>query len=217
MSYRLHTADLSPFGQRAKLALSAKGLLGETQINNTFGGTDALADLAPMKQIPVLEHDGQIYPESQIIVDYLEDVVPGPALLPEDAPTRALVRLLARITDLHIAPHFMTLIIGMRPPPRPTDMAIAIEKLNTGLSYAEHYLPADGTYAFGSQLSQADIALAPFLFFVPLLADWHGAAAFPASPKCAAYLRAVSKDVHIAKAFTEMENAYKARIDSLKS
>jgi len=216
MQFKLHTTDLSPFGQRAKLAIRAKGLLEQTELISTFGGTDALGALAPMRQIPILEHDGQTFPESQVIVDYLDDLIPAPSLLPANASERARARLLARIADLYIAPHFLTLIVGMRPPPRPEDMAKAIDALNKGLGFTAHYLQADTPYAVGDNLSIADIALAPFLYFVPLLTDWHKAKAFPDTPKCAAYLGTIGRDAHIAKAFAEIESAYKTRTDSLK-
>ena len=218
MDFKLHTTDLSPFGQRAKLALRAKGLLGETELNDTFGGTDALGELAPMRQIPILEHDGLILPESQVIADYLDDIVPEPPLLPEAPAARARARLLARIADLYIAPHFLSLIVGMRPPPRPDDMAIAWQAMGKGLGFAETYLDADSAYAVGDSLSLADIALAPFFFYVPRMADWHNLPPLDETPvKCKAYFTAIENDPHVNKAFTEMERAYKARIDMLKS
>ncbi len=216
MRFKLHTTDLSPFGQRAKLALRAKDVLADTELVDTFGGTDALGALAPMRQIPILEHDGLVLPESQIIVDFLEDLHPTPSLLPETAEDKATARLLARITDLYIAPHFLTLIVGMRPPPRPDAMSAGFEALNKGLGFAETYLQANSGYAVGDRLSVADLALAPFLFYVPHLAEWHKAKSFPDTPKCAAYLKMVASAPHIDKAFLEMETAYKARIDMLK-
>lgn len=216
--FKLHTTDLSPFGQRAKLALRAKGVLDQTELNDTFGGTDALGALAPMRQIPILEHNGMTLPESQVIIEYLEDLLPAPSLLPDSPVQRATARLLARITDLYIAPHFLSLIVGMRPPARPDDMASAWQAMGKGLGFAERYLETGEPYAVGQKLSFADIALAPFLFYVPRLAQWHNLPSLAGEPvKCKAYLQAISSDEHIAKAFTEMESAYKARTDSLKS
>jgi len=215
--FKLHTVDLSPFGQRAKLALRAKGLLDQTEIVTTFGGTDALGELAPMRQIPILEHNGFILPESQIITEYLEEIIPSPPLLPANTEARATARLIARITDLYIAPHFLTLIIGMRPPERPDDMRSAWQAMGKGLGFIEQYITADVPYAVGEALSLADIALAPFLFYVPRLADWHTLPPLDQTPvKCKAYLEAIGRDLHVSKAFIGMENAYKARIDSLK-
>lgn len=217
MTFKLHTTNLSPFGQRAKLALSAKGLLGETQIIDTFGGTDALGELAPMRRIPILEHAGFTLPESQAIVDYLEDIAPSPSLLPDAASDRATARLLTRVTDLYIAPHFLTLIVGMRERLRVDQMVVAVAALNKGLGFAEQYLVADAPYAAGDTLSVADLALAPFLFYVPHFADWYGVTSFPTARKCSIYLKAIAKAEHVEKAFAEMETAYKARIDMLKN
>lgn len=217
MAFILHTTDLSPFGQRAKLALRAKGLLGDTELNDTFGGTDPLGELAPMRQIPILEHDGFVLPESQTIVEYLDEIAPQPAFLPDDPKVRANARLLSRIADLYIAPHFLSLIVGMRPPPRPEEMNTAFEKLNRGLSFAETYLSNASTYAVGDALSVADIALAPFMFYVPRLAEWHDNTPFPDTPKCRAYLERISKDPHIAAAFSEIDAAYTKRVAQLRA
>jgi len=217
MKLKLHTTDLSPFGQRAKIALRAKGLLDSTELVDTFGGTDALGELAPMRQIPILEHDGLALPESQIIVNYLDDLVPAPCFLPDTPQLRAKVRLLARITDLYIAPHFLTLIVGMREGMRVDQRVVTFNALNKGLGFAEHYLPDATAYAASETLSVADLALAPFLFYVPHLADWYGMGAFPNALKCRAYLNRAAKLDHIDKAFVEMETAYKTRITSLKN
>lgn len=217
MAFKLHTTDLSPFGQRAKLALRVKGLLGETEINDTFGGTDPLGELAPMRQIPILEHNGFVLAESQTIGEYLDDIAPLPALLPDTPEARAVARLLSRIADLYIAPHFLTLIVGMRPPPRPDDMAEGFEKLNKGLGFAEHYIQDGSAFAVGDTLSLADIALAPFMFYVPKLAAWHGAEAFKDTPKCAAYLERIAGHEHIAATFADIEGAYEKRVAQLKA
>lgn len=217
MTFKLHTTDLSPFGQRAKLAMRVKGLLDDTEIIDTFGGTDALGALAPMRQIPILEHAGRPLPESQIIVEYLEDIHPTPSLLPDDPQDRARARLLARITDLYIAPHFLTLIVAMRTPEKIETISDGWKKLGQGLSYSEKYLTEGGRYAVGDRLSIADIALAPFFFYVPLLNKWHELPALKDEPvRCKAYLNRVGQDPHIAMGFDEMGRAFEARVKSLE-
>ena len=69
----------------------------------------------------------------------------------------------------------------------------------------------------GSAVSLADITLAPFLFYVPRLAEWHGMQAFGEAPKCAAYLEQIAKDEHIGAAFGEMDAAYIKRVAQLRS
>ena len=217
MQFKLHTTDLSPFGQRAKIALRAKGLLADTELNDTFGGTDPLGELAPMRQIPILEHAGFVLPESQTIIEYLDDIAPEPPFLPADATARATARLLSRIADLYIAPHFLTLIVGMRGPARPDDMTAGWEKLGKGLGFAETYLKGESTYAAGNSLSVADLALAPFLFYVPKLAEWHNLPPLQNTPvKCKAYLDSIQNDPHIGVAFGEMDAAFQARIAQLR-
>ena len=216
MIFKLHTTDLSPFGQRAKLALRVKGLLKETEIEDTFGGTDALAALTPMRQIPILEHLGLPIPESQIIAEYLEDLYPTPSLLPKLAKDRATARLLARITDLYIAPHFLTLIIAMRAPDERDQVLAGWQKLGQGLTYTESYLTGDGLYSVGDEITIADIALAPFLFYVPRLSEFHQLPLLESEPvKCKAYLKAIAQDPHIALAFDEMGRAFDKRVNSL--
>ena len=217
MPFTLHTTDLSPFGQRAKLALHVKGLIKETELEDTFGGTDALGALAPMRQIPILVHKGRAIPESQVIVEYLEDLYPNPSLLPELGKDRAIARLLARIADLYIAPHLLTLIIAMRTPDEKSKILAGWEKLGRGLAYTEQYLMDDRPYAAGGFISIADIALAPFLFYVPRMREYHHLPLLASEPvKCKAYLKAIAPDPHIVKAFSEMECAFDKRVKSLK-
>ena len=47
----------------------------------------------PLGKVPVLEEDGFVLPESEVINEYLEERYPEPALLPADPAARALARL----------------------------------------------------------------------------------------------------------------------------
>src|SRR5207248_382248 len=47
----------------------------------------------PVGKVPVLEEDALVLPESVVIMEYLEERYPEPALLPADPAERALVRL----------------------------------------------------------------------------------------------------------------------------
>ena len=74
----------------------------------------------------------------------MEDIHPTPSLLPDDPQDRARARLLARITDLYIAPHFLTLIVAMRTPERIETISDGWKTLGQGLSYSEKYLTEGG-------------------------------------------------------------------------
>ena len=49
--------------------------------------------------------DGVSIAESTVICDYLESAFPEPALVPADPILQAHTRMIARMTDLYIAPH----------------------------------------------------------------------------------------------------------------
>jgi glutathione S-transferase len=51
------------------------------------------AKLNPKGLVPTLDHDGRIVIESNVILEYLEDVFPQVALRPDDAYERSLLRL----------------------------------------------------------------------------------------------------------------------------
>ncbi len=210
----LYSTNLSPFGQRVKIALRAKRLSDRIDYIDTPPGAPALAMLTPMAQIPILETERLRLPESQAIVDYLEDLYPDPPLLPDEAEDTAKCRLIARIADLYIAPAFLELMVAMRKPLPNELLAAAWSRMNTGLRYVEPYLAGD--LAAGPRLTQADCALAPFLFYVPRLAAWHNEGAFPNTPKCQAYLARAGQDPAVAAAFAEMESAYKDRVEKLR-
>lgn len=212
----LHTTNLSPFGQRAKLALRVKGKLEDTRFVDTPGGTAALGALAPMAQIPVLEHGDFVLPESQAIVDYIDALCPDPALVPEDPQLAAQARLIARITDLYIAPHIIGLIVAMRPDTPRSIVASSLAGMQKGLGFAFHYV-SHGRFSVGISLSVADLALAPFVFLAPRLADWHSSPMTEHAGRANAFLANMATIPHMRDAFAEMEKAYKERSNRLET
>ena len=66
--------------------------------------TDAFRAKSKFGQVPLLvDHsNGQNVVQSMVILDYLEDAHPQPALLPAGALDRAQARLLGRIVDLYV-------------------------------------------------------------------------------------------------------------------
>jgi len=55
--------------------------------------------LNPNGVVPTLVHDGTAIVESTIINEYIDEVFPGPALVPRDAATRARMRVLVKYQD----------------------------------------------------------------------------------------------------------------------
>src|SRR5947208_3482454 len=60
--------------------------------------------LNPQGLVPLLEIDGHLLTQSLAIIEYLEETIPTPSLLPNDAAGRARVRALAGIVACDIHP-----------------------------------------------------------------------------------------------------------------
>jgi maleylacetoacetate isomerase len=85
---------------RARIALNLKGIAPETRYIHLLkdGGAQHGADyraLNPQGLIPALVHDGHTVTQSLAIIEYLDEIVPEPPLLPRDAWGRARARSIA--------------------------------------------------------------------------------------------------------------------------
>jgi glutathione S-transferase len=70
-----------------------------------FSATEAQAEFAlksPAGKVPVLETDRGVVTETSVILEYLDETLPGPALFPADPLERARVRELMRHIELYV-------------------------------------------------------------------------------------------------------------------
>ena len=99
----LYEHPLSPYAQKCKIALVEKGIPFEAKVPQAFG-TGATGDQSfiaqnPRHEVPALvDGDFQIF-DSTVILEYLEDKWPEPALLPKDPAARARLRMLEDVMD----------------------------------------------------------------------------------------------------------------------
>lgn len=96
---------LSPYAQKVKIALREKGVEFETQIPGGIGVGGAAGDFVaanPRAEVPALVHDGVAVFDSTIILEYIEDAWPDPALLPASPAERARVRMIEDVVDTHL-------------------------------------------------------------------------------------------------------------------
>jgi glutathione S-transferase len=89
----LYDADRCPYCARARIVLAEKDVEYETVTIDLANRPDWLYEKNPLGKVPVLEEDAFVLPESDVIMEYLEERYPEPALLPADPAARALVRL----------------------------------------------------------------------------------------------------------------------------
>jgi glutathione S-transferase len=89
----LYDAERCPYCARVRIVLAEKDIEYETVMIDLSDRPAWLYEKNPLGKVPVLEEDGFILPESEVINEYLEERYPEPALLPADPAARALVRL----------------------------------------------------------------------------------------------------------------------------
>ncbi|VAI80259.1 unnamed protein product [Triticum turgidum subsp. durum] len=93
---------VSPFVTRVRLALHIKGLSYEYIETDVLDKGELLLRYNPVhKKVPVLIHNGVPLCESQIIVQYVDEVwaAAGAPILPADAYQRATARFWAAYVD----------------------------------------------------------------------------------------------------------------------
>src|SRR5436305_14001088 len=101
MSITLYSADACPYCVRTRLVLNGKGIAHEIVQIDTSAKPEWLRDLNPRNRVPVIEVDGAVLVESEVLNEYLEETHPDPAMFPADPEARARVRaILRRFEDL---------------------------------------------------------------------------------------------------------------------
>jgi glutathione S-transferase len=89
----LYDAARCPYCARARIALAEKGVPHESVEVDLADRPAWLYEKNPLGKVPVLEEEELILPESPVILEYLEERYPEPALLPADPADRAVARL----------------------------------------------------------------------------------------------------------------------------
>ena len=98
----LYDADRCPYCARVRIALTEKGVEYETVVIDLRDRPDWLYEKNPLGKVPVIEEDTFVLPESEVIMEYLEERYPEPALLPADPAARARVRLVIQRFDVNL-------------------------------------------------------------------------------------------------------------------
>lgn len=211
----LYNADLSPYAARVRLAVYWKELEAEVSFEAPPGGlkSDEYKAINPLGKVPAMKLDsGFCLPESELIVEYLEDAYPAHPLRPTDPEAAARARLAARITDLYIAPGLGPLFQNADPRTR-NDAAVdqGFDTLAKALGDLETFLDKTGPWALGKAPTTADCALAPVLWFVAWADAWYARGTLAARPACARVLQTAGDDAVGARVFEELDRGLKAR------
>jgi len=97
----LYTAERCPYAARARIVLAEKGIAYDAVEVDLDDRPAWIYEKNATGRVPVYEEDeGLVLPESEVIMEYVEERFPEPALWPVDPAERALGRLwLQRFDD----------------------------------------------------------------------------------------------------------------------
>jgi len=171
MRLTLHGAWRSSAAYRVRIGLNLKGLAYETAPVNLVANqhlAPAFAALNPQRLVPALEVDGRVLTQSLAILEWLDETVPEPALLPADPFDRAVVRSMAQIvaSDIHPVNNLRILRalteLGVDEPGREAWIG---RWITDGFSALEPMIARHGgDYAFGDAPTLADCCLVPQVY-----------------------------------------------------
>ncbi len=211
MTIIIYGARLSPYVMRPILAARAKG--HEIDCADFEGGlkSPAFLALSPMGKMPLMVDGDFALPESQPITDYLDRVLDGPKLAPEEPKEAARTRLIVRLADLYIVLHFRAMFEARE---KPEGVPAAFAGLRDAVRYIEHFRRATDVHVVGDQFTVADAALIPLFFFFDMFAKQGQGDVLAETPGLAAWwARAKASDLG-SRCVAEQGEGLKAMIAS---
>ncbi|WP_342788606.1 maleylacetoacetate isomerase [Rhabdaerophilum calidifontis] len=175
MPLTLYTYFRSSAAYRVRIALHLKGVEAEQRFVHLVrgGGEQNSADYArinPNRTVPALDlGDGSAaIMQSLAIIEYLDETMPAPPLLPGDAAMRARIRAAAQIIacDIHPVNNARVGAYLRERFGRSQDDVIAWMQhwMRGGLEAFQAVLPPGSPYCFGEAVTLADLLLVPQMY-----------------------------------------------------
>jgi maleylacetoacetate isomerase len=169
----LHNYFRSSAAYRVRIALNLKGLSYEYVPVHLVKGeqrAEAYRAINPQALVPLLIDDGEKLTQSMSIIEYLDEKVPHPPLLPATPEGRARVRSIAQAIACDIHPlnnlRVLKYLVGPLGVSEDAKNAWYRHWVEVGLSALETELAADsrtGTFCHADAPTLADICLVPQL------------------------------------------------------
>ena len=163
----LFTAQFSPFAQRVRLALLEKRIPFLATEIDLAAKPEWFLVISPRGEVPIIRHEDRFVADSTVILEYLEDVYPEPALRPSDPGKRAVARFWMEYAD----EKFKQALVGAMKA-QASERPEAMAKLREELAYIEHeglMGSSRGPYWLGTEISILDVVFYPYFERLPAL------------------------------------------------
>ncbi|KCZ94660.1 maleylacetoacetate isomerase [Hyphomonas johnsonii] len=157
---------------RVRIALNLKGAAYESIPINIAPGKDeqfaeSYATMNPQMRVPAIIVDGHVIGQSMAIMEWMEETLPGPSLLPESPLDRLRSRAFANVIACDIHPlNNLSVLSALRTDFQADDAAVTrwyqdwIRRGFTALELTVADLPRT-PFLFGDRPTFAEIALVP--------------------------------------------------------
>ncbi|CAN5902963.1 glutathione S-transferase family protein [soil metagenome] len=218
MQMKLYSGDLSPYSARVRMQIYAKGITDITLERPATFGTPKFREEHPIGRIPVLDIDGDMMPESEVIAEYIEAIYPEPSMLGATPRETAHIRTVARIGDIYI----MNNMFMLSPQSRAATRNQGVVELLGGqvvrnVKALDKMIGRDGFACMG-RITMADCALVPALFLVENVLPSVGVEdPIQKNPNVAAYWTAIQQNEHAAKTLGELHRGLEERREMIRN
>jgi glutathione S-transferase len=173
----IYGTEFSTYVRSVRIAFEEKGAEYKLHDVSVLKGEHKQAShLArnPFGTVPAFEHDGLEIYETSPILRYIDQVIPGPTLTPEDPRQRARMNQVISIIDYHgyasmigqiVVQRLFTALLA-----NGTDESIVkagVPRAQICLKELER-IKGSNTFLAGNQMSLADLYLVPIIFYLKL-------------------------------------------------
>lgn len=215
---KLYSGDLSPYSARVRMQIYAKGITDIALERPATFGTPKFREDFPIGRIPVLDIDGDMMPESEVIAEYLEEIYPEPSMLGATPRETAHIRTVARIGDIYIMNNMFMLSGQSYAATRNQGVVdLLAGQVVRNIKALDKMIGKDG-FACSGRVTMADCALVPGLFLVENVLPTIGVDnPIPANANVAAYWAAIQKNEHAAKTLVELYRGLEERRELIRS
>ena len=170
----LYSLPVSSYSAKVRIALGLKQI--ECKISPPPGGysTPEYMRLVPLGTIPALHVGEHCFSESDVIMEYLEDVYPEPSLLSNDPLKKAQHRFLARYHDLWLEPHLRRTFAHCDPATRvPAELDTHLAKFDERLQQLDDLFQPQ-PFMLGPEIGYADCAFPATIELAAILLPLFG-------------------------------------------